>query len=1072
MSIKRILALLCLGVWSTLRLGAQITTSSLGGFVTDGENPLAGVTIVAVHEPTGSTSYTFSTENGSYLLTGLRSGGPYTVTFSLLGYEEEKSSLINLALGEEARLDASLTPEELEAAVVLQIGPRLRLTKTGSSRNITSAEMENMPSIGRGITDYIRLSPYANGLSLAGGDGRMTNFTVDGANFNNNYGLNSNLPGGGNPISIEAIDQIQLVISPYDVRESGFIGGGINTVTKSGSNTFKGSVYSYYSHTDWTLGATLGGPVVKDKLFFFLNYEQEHKPRQVIPYRARKEDETPGGNISRTLLSDMETVSAFLKDAYGYNPGSATDFPADNVNRKALARLDWNVNDLHRLTLRYNYTLDKVWNAPNDNSCDTGYRLTGTKRVGPQSMAFSGNMYGYNCEVHSASLEMNSRFSERLSNQLLATFTDNHEYRVLPMEQRFPHIDIMMAGTLEPYMSLGDELFSRYTDFTNTVANVRDELTLFLGPHTLTGGISYEYQHVSNCYMRNGGLYYRYASLEDFIQKNAPESFAMTYGFDGVEQPDDHISYRQASLYLQDEWRVTPYFKLSGGIRMDGVRFNTDDFQRNEAVYALRFRDGIRIDTGECPATHVSISPRLGFSWNVTHDSALTLRGGTGLFLGHLPLVYFMNIPSYANLKKNSVQFKTQYAAGVPVSHDARLDQFAGSGLLTNKEDVIRKFGLPTTLGDHAVPYQVIGVNPAFKLPQTWKTTLAVDYKVPAGFPFILSAEAIFNKTVSGACVDNINLDFANVAEWERFQGADNRLRYPASKAQVNDGKSVAYLTNTNQGYGVNLLLSASLSPSKNLDLYAAYAYTDVREITGFPGNDLYSVFTNLPHVDGPGLPRLQRTQFVVPHKVTASMNWKPGHGLHLGMFYTAYSPAGYSYVYTNDMNGDGIVGDLMYIPRDDSEIRFTDSQGISADDQRKAFWAFVAQDPYLRTHKGRYAGANEARAPFVHRIDLRAAKDFETRIGTFQLSLTVLNVMNIFNGNWGIEQVNSACNGSKILTYAGTDAEGYPCFNMYSTGGKMPTRSYEYLPTSDQTWRIQFGIKFLFASSCSGSKS
>ena len=1071
MSIKRILAALCLGAWAPLSLNAQITTSTLSGLVTEGGTPLAGAAVVAVHEPTGNTSYTFSAEDGTYLLTGLRSGGPYTVTFSLMGYEEERSAGLVLALGEEMRLNASLEPAELEAALVLQTAPRLRLTKTGASRNISSAEIESMPSIGRGITDYIRISPYANGLSLAGGDGRMTNFTVDGANFNNNYGLNSNLPGGGNPISIEAIEQIQLVISPYDVRESGFIGGGINTVTKSGSNTLKGSVYNYYSKADWVLGATLGGPVIKNRLFFFLNYEQEHKPLQVIPYRARKDGETPGGNISRTLLSDMERVRDFLRDAYGYNPGSATDFPGDNVNRKALARLDWNISDAHRLTLRYNYTLDKVWNAPNENSCDTGYRLTGTKRVGPQSMIFSGNMYGYNCEVHSASLEMDSRLSERISNQLLATFTDNHEYRVLPMEQRFPHIDIMMDGALEPYMSLGDELFSRYTDFTNTVANVRDDITLFLGSHTLTAGLSYEYQHVSNCYMRNGGLYYRYASVDDFIRKNAPESFAMTYGFDGVEQPDDHISYRQASLYLQDEWRVTPYFKLSGGIRLDGVRFNTEDFQRNDAVYELSFRDGIRIDTGECPATHVSVSPRLGFSWDALHNGSLTLRGGSGLFLGHLPLVYFMNVPSYANLKKNSVQFKTKYASGVPVSHDARLDQFAGTGLLRTKEEVIGKFGLPTSLGEHSVPFQIIGVDPAFKLPQVWKTTLAVDYRVPADIPFTLSAEAILNKTVSGACVDNVNLDFSDVAAWNRFQGADNRLRYPASKAQVNEGKSVAYLTNTREGYGLNVLLSASLKPSERLRLYAAYAYTDAREITGFPGTDLYSVFTNVPQVDGPGRARLQRTQFIVPHKVTASADWEPFHKLHIGLFYTAYSPAGYSYVYTNDMNGDGVVGDLMYIPRDDSEIQFVDYKGTSAEEQRRAFWAFVDQDPYLRSHKGRYAGANEARAPFVHRIDLRAAKDFETRIGTFQVSMTVLNVMNIFNDNWGIEQVNSACNGSRILNYEGTDPEGRPRFSMYHASGKMPEHTYEYLPTSSQTWRIQLGIKYFFAS-CSGSKS
>ena len=291
--IKKILGLLGAMAAAAIGLQAQVTTSTLSGMVHEGKEPVAGVTVLAIHEPTGTTHYTYSSEDGSYILTGLQSGGPYTVTFSLLGYEEQTAKDITLDLGEATHLDATLKAEELEAAVILQIGPKLKLTRTGSSRNITSAQIESMPSIGRSITDFIRLSPYANGLSIAGGDGRMTHFTVDGANFNNNFGLDSKLPGGGNPISIEAIDQIQLVVSPYDVRQSGFIGGGINTVTKSGTNRFKASAYTYKHATNWTFGATVGGPIVKDKLSFFVNYEQEQKPEQVISYRARKDGEEP-----------------------------------------------------------------------------------------------------------------------------------------------------------------------------------------------------------------------------------------------------------------------------------------------------------------------------------------------------------------------------------------------------------------------------------------------------------------------------------------------------------------------------------------------------------------------------------------------------------------------------------------------------------------------------------------------------------------------------------------------------------------------------------------------------------
>lgn len=1083
-------------------LSAQVTTSSLTGKVYEGseDHPLSFVTVLLTHEPTGTQYFTPTGESGHYTLSGLRSGGPYTLIFSMPGYTELTFSNIWLALGETTRIDARLSPEELPAATVQEMAGKLRLTRTGSSVNYARKQIEEMPTISRSIIDYIRYSPYANGMSIAGGDGRMTNFTVDGANFNNNFGLSSNLPGGGNPISIESIDEIQLVVSPYDVRQSNFVGGGINTVTKSGSNLFKGSAYTYFTNqamrgntiagvdlgtrnpeSDWIFGATVSGPIVKDKLFFFVNYEQENKPVQVISWRARLDGEQPGGNISRTLLSDMQRVSDFVKEKYGYDPGSATEFPGDNLNRKALARLDWNISQQHRLTLRYNYTYDRAWNAPNDNSCDTGYRLYGTKRVGPQSMAFSGNMFSYNCEVHSAVLDFGSRITEWMSNQLLATFTSNREYRDSRSET-FPHVDILYEGKLEPYMSLGYELFSGYTDLRNTVVNVKDDLSFHFDTHQITAGISYEYQKVSNLYMRNPMMYYRYKSVDDFIASARPESFAVTYGFDGVTQPYDNIAYHQAALYVQDEWDVLSNLRLSYGIRLDEIIFNQADFERNNAAYAYTFRDGLKIDTGVGPKPSLNVSPRIGFSWDVLRDGSLKVRGGTGIFLGHLPLVYFMNVPSYANLKKNSVQFKTEYDDGVETGYDARLDRFAGVGMTTRVQDAIAQFGLPTTLSPsaHYAGYMVNGVDPKFRLPQNWKTTLAADWRVPVSFPFSITAEGIFNKVVVGSYVDNINVDYSQ-GEWKRFAGADNRLIYPAGKGLLNPGPSVAYLTNTREGYGINAMLSVAMTPVKNLDLTAAYAFTESREMSGFPGTELYSAMTNVPQIDGPAKARLQRTQFVIPHRVTASVSyfvpWKvfDGNGLHLSLFYTAYSPYGYSYIYTNDMNGDGVANDLMYIPRDDSEIVFVDktltSGGqvyhFSADEQRAAFWAFVNQDAYLRSHKGQYASAFEARAPWVHRFDLRIAEDFSFRAGNtkhnFQVSLNILNLTNLLNSKWGVNRTNTLSNDSKILTYEGQDGEGRPTFSMYSNAGQMPASSYGYQYSKDQCWSIQVGLKYIF---------
>ena len=1070
---------------------AQVTTSQLSGLVveTPSSQPVPGVTVVAVHEPTGTRYYCVTSMDGRYSLSGMRSGGPYRVAFSTPGYTELEFKNLTLVVGENTRLDALLSQSELDAASIVEQADKLHLTRTGSSVNFTRRQMDNMPTIERSITDMIRYSPYANGMSIAGGDGRMTNFTVDAANFNNNYGLSSNLPGGGNPISLEAIDEIQLVVSPYDVRQTNFIGGGINAVTKTGSNTFRGTAYTYFTNQSmrgnviagqdlgerkpeygWVWGATVGGPIVKDKLFFFLNYEQENKPRQVISYRARQAGEEAGGNISRTLLSDMQRVSEFLKSDYGYDAGSATDFPGDNVNRKALVRLDWNINEQHRLALRYNYTFDRAWNGPSDNSVTISPRFRGTYRIGPQSMAFANNMYSYNCEVHSAVLDLNSFLSDGMTNQLLATFTSNREYRD-SRSAPFPHIDLMYDGALEPYMSMGYELYSGCTDLRNQVANIKDELTVSLDDLTFTAGLSYEYQTVGNLYMPNAMMYYRYKSVDDLVNKAVPDAFTLSYGFDGVEKPYNEIAYHQIAFYLQNELQVTPKLELTYGLRLDGFIFDTKGFHRNNATYELTFRDGMKIDTGAGPKPSLAASPRIGFIWDAANG--LKIHGGTGLFLGHLPLVYFVNIPAFDNLKTNTVAYTTTYnAAGAETDHNANLDTFAGTGMITKVEDAITRFNLPRTLQQHKAPSRIYGMNPDFKLPQVWKTTLAVDWKIPVSFPFTLSAEGIFNKTVSAAFVENINLDFAQ-GEWTRFNGADNRLIYPASKGQINAGKTVAYLTNTNKGYGVNAAFTMKMTPVEHLDLMAAYAFADMREMSSFPGTDLISVLENTPQIDGPGKAQLQRSQYVIPHKVTASVSyfvpWKVfcGDGLHLSLFYTAFSPYGYSYIYTNDMNGDGVSNDLMYIPKDESEIIFVDKGGVSADEQRAAFRAFVDQDDYLRSHKGQYAEAYAARAPWVHRFDLRIAEDFSFRAGKtkhcFQLSLNLLNFTNLLNSKWGVNRINTACNSSKILSYEGQNAEGYPTFSMYRNAGRMPSSSYEYQISEDQCWSIQIGLKYLF---------
>lgn len=397
---KRLLFLVSLMLTFSLTLMAQITTSSMAGKVTldtaNGEEVI-GATVVAVHEPSGTRYTAVTNTSGRFSINGMRTGGPYAVTISYIGFQPKTVKGITLQLAETYNLNVFLTEDATELAEVVVSGKASKFAaeKTGAATNITSAQITNMPTVNRSITDFTRLSPYGgNGMSFAGADGRTANFTVDGANFNNNFGLNSNLPGGGNPISIDAIEELQVVVSPFDVRQTNFIGGGVNAITKSGTNTFKGTAYIYHQNENMrgdavygeqisgardkdrttTYGFTLGGPIIKDKLFFFANGEMVKTPSVVNRWRASDDGVGDADSyISRTTNKDLEAVSNYVAKNYGYDTGSWSSFPADKSNYKFLVRLDWNITDRHHLALRYNYTKNRNWSSPNASSMDGGF---------------------------------------------------------------------------------------------------------------------------------------------------------------------------------------------------------------------------------------------------------------------------------------------------------------------------------------------------------------------------------------------------------------------------------------------------------------------------------------------------------------------------------------------------------------------------------------------------------------------------------------------------------------------------------------------------------------------------
>ena len=1120
---KRLFFLVVTLLALTMTAVAQVTTSSLAGKVTlddsNGEEVI-GATIQAVHEPSGTRYAAVTNTSGRFTIQGMRTGGPYSVTVSYIGFQPKTVKGVNLQLGETYNLSVTLSEDATELAEVVVSGKASKFAaeKTGAATNINSSQITNLPTVSRSITDVTRLSPYGgNGMSFAGADGRTANFTVDGANFNNNFGLSSNLPGGGNPISIDAIEELQVVISPFDVRQTNFIGGGVNAITKSGTNTFKGTAYVYHKNENMqgdavkrqqiagardkaqttTWGFSLGGPIIKNKLFFFVNGEMIKIPSIVNRWRGSENGVADANNyISRTTNKDLEAVSNYMRNKYGYDTGSWTSFPANESNYKLLARIDWNITDKHHLALRYNYTKNNVWNAPNATSMDGGTRMSGA-RMSQYSMSFANSMYSMKNIVHSFSVDLNSRFSEKVSNQFLATFSKLDDVRGTNSSD-FPFIDITKDDN--NYMAVGYELFTWNNAVHNTIWNFKDDVTYYAGAHKLMAGITFEHQMADNQYMRNGSGYYRYnwedgMTVEELFNQT-PEIFCLTYGYDGESKPAARVRFNRPGIYAQDDWNISDKFKLTYGLRIDGLFFSNGDLMTNgvnrsdytgslydkngkdatsstyplydangdlvrSGILGLDY-DGRRIDTGKWPKNSVTFSPRVGFTYDVLGDKSLKVRGGTGLFSGRLPLVFFTNMPTNGGL----VQYQAQINASNAAKNGFSMDTFAG-GPMTNVSDMLAKLqslGYPTTVSpkDGAVPSAVNGVDPSFKMPQVWKTSVAIDYQFPVSFPFSATIEGIFNKTLNGVSISDWSIP--NVGGFARFNGVDNRPIYPAG---YRTNTKAFVLENTSKGYGWSANVTLNAQPTDWISLMAAYTHTVSKEITGMPGSAAESAFTYVPTSQGPNNIPLHNSQYVTPDRIVASATLHDRSGNHYSLIYETWRGSyNYSYMMTNDMNGDGYNYDALYIPTD-ADVQNNLFRFVSEDDKTR-FMEYVHQDSYLKKHQGQYAEAYSVYSPWVHRVDFAYKHDFRLNIGqtkhTLQLSLDVKNLLNFFNSAWGVQKYLNPEIGSeaRILKYEGVDAQGYPTYSTpKSINGNTETWTPNY--SLSQCWYASIGVKYFF---------
>ncbi len=1114
---RKLLFLMTMLISSMSALG-QITTSALSGSVSmqDTKEEVIGATIQAVHDASGTRYTAVTNVDGRFAIQGMRTG-LYTVTVSYIGHQTKVFKGVNLELAETYNLPVWLSEDSNQLAEVVVSGKASKFAaeKTGASTNINNQMIQNMPTVSRSITDITRLSPYGgNGMSFAGSDGRTANFTVDGANFNNNFGLSSSLPGGGNPISLDAIEELQVVISPYDVRQTNFIGGGVNAITKSGTNTYKGTAYIYHQNENMrgdavdhetingarekdrktTYGFTLGGPIIKNKLFFFVNGEMSKIP--TVANRWRGSDESnpadPENYVSRTTNADLQAVSDYVLNKYGYNTGSYTSFPADESNYKILARLDWNITDRHHLALRYNYTKNRYWSTPNATSMDGGTRLADS-RASKSSMTFANSMYAMDNLVHSFSIDLNSRLTDNLSNQLLGTFSKLDDIRASDSGV-FPFIDITKDGN--NYMALGYELFTWNNAVHNTIWNIKDDLTYYMGKHKIMGGISYEYQMADNMYMRNGTGYYRFNATDDMwvngvldparVFNSTPEVVALTYGYGGESEPAARVRFHKLGIYGQDDWNIRDNFKLTYGLRIDGLFFSNKDLKTNNAIYNLDF-NGRHVDTGKWPSSTITLSPRVGFSWDVFGDKSLKVRGGTGLFSGRLPLVFFTNMPTNSNM----VQYKGIWnATGKNQGMKTDMTQFAGNIMAGN---TLRDYIINNNLGPQDISSEdgeagstINAVNSKFKMPQVWKTSVAVDYQIPVSFPFTATAELIFNKTVNAVCISDWSTK--SVGGFARLNGADNRPLYQDFKYRDSEGKQLpsAYvLDNTGKGYGWSFNLTLNAQPFQWMNIMAAYTHTASKELTGMPGSDASSAFTYIPCIDGPNNVTLHNSQFVTPDRFVASLTLHDKASNHYSLIYETWRGGNNtSYLMVNDMNGDGYTYDLVYVPTDADLAGNFDASGnwtgkgnfrfTSADDQQR-FMDFVNGNDYLKNRKGEYAEAYSHYSPWLHRIDISYKHDFKLNIGktkhTLQVGFDMKNVLNFFNSSWGVAKIanldysttpNNGVQYSRILKYEGVDADGYATF---STPAAINGKASNWNPyhSIGQCWYASIGIKYFF---------
>ncbi len=1089
--VRKLSAMIVMLLFSITTAFSQVTTSGLSGSVnSQGNELLPGATVVAVHLPSGTQYGTITNSEGRFNIQGMRPGGPYKVDVSFIGFSTNSYTDINLNLGELYVLDAKLQESTVDVDEVIIIGSRAGVfnsERNGASVNINNRQINAMPTISRSINDITRLTPQANGNTIGGGNYRQNYITVDGAQFNNAFGIGTNLPGNGAPISLDALDQISVNITPFDVRQSGFIGASVNAVTRSGGNEFTGSVYTYMQNEKYKgnkvgentfdrnpssyemYGVRLGGPIIENKLFFFLSLETENSmvpgPSRVASTPSKPADYA--NNIARPSESELEMISKYLLDTYGYETGPYQGYSFESPGRKLLGRIDWNINQNHRFNIRYSYMMSKDPSNPSTSFSPFSSLYTGTRQA-MDAMWFKNSGYFQERNFSSVASELNSSLAGgKFANKLRFTYSFQDEPRTTG-GKTFPFVDILKDNRV--FTSFGTELFSYGNLREVKTITISDDISWTAGKNSFTAGIQYEHNETKNGFMRFGSSFYVFDSWDAFVNGGLPRNYGITFSnTPGYAQAFPRFNFGQYTAYIQDEISFSNRLKATAGFRVDLPTYS-QPVDGHPIVAGLTFGDK-KYDTATLPKSRLLLAPRLGFNYDINGDRSLVLRGGSGVFSGRIPFVWIVGQVGDAGMIQTT---QTYSGANVPGPFKPEIDAYYPAS--------------QPAVGT-IVPGTFTIIDNDFKLPQSWKSSLALDATLPGNIRGTL--EGIYNKDFNTAFFVNRGLKgeaAMNVAGYP-----DTRTIYPSANAAkyyqlqsgglittngTGTGVSPIVLENQKGGHYYSLTAKLEKEFDRNFSAMVAYTRSEAKNLVDGAGDQAASAWNGNANVNGANSPELSYASYVIPHKVIGSLTYRVDYlksmGTAISLFYDGGNQGRYSYVYSANIVRDGAgSNNLIYVPKDPSEIVFVNQtvNGVvwTAAEQSASFFAYIEQDKYLKTRKGQYAERNGAMLPWTNRFDVKLLQDFYINVGgkrnTIQLSLDILNAANLVNSDWGKAYL---WNQNNILTPTNQN-------NVVAGGSVKPT--YRLNPYNNQmlketfrdnigygsTYSMQFGIRYIF---------